>query len=119
MKRIIRKPLKILLGIIAIILFCFITMLLWNALIPAIFGLPVISFIQAAGLLILFRILFGHGRFGNHHWRRHYYMREKWANMTPEERKNFCSSRFTHFHDMHDKPETEKQEGTEASKTNI
>jgi len=35
-----------------------IVMLLWNALLPDIFGLPVITFWQAAGIKILFRLLF-------------------------------------------------------------
>ena len=39
---------------------------LWNALIPAILGLPKISFWQALGLFILSRILFG--RFGGGGW---------------------------------------------------
>jgi len=34
-------------------------MFLWNALIPTIFGLTVINFWQALGLLVLARILFG------------------------------------------------------------
>ena len=34
-------------------------MLLWNALIPVIFGLKAISFLQAVGLLVLSKILFG------------------------------------------------------------
>ena len=34
-------------------------MLLWNALIPAIFGLKAITYLQALGLLVLARILFG------------------------------------------------------------
>jgi hypothetical protein len=36
-----------------------IVMLLWNALIPGIFGLPMISFWQMMGLFVLIRILFG------------------------------------------------------------
>lgn len=106
MKRIIRKPIKILLAIIAIVLFSLITMLLWNALMPAIFGLPLINFIQAIGLMILSRLLLGHGRFGHRGWRSHHYMREKWANMTPEERKHFCESRF-HEHTGTEKPAAE------------
>ena len=62
-----KSPMKIvgmlLFGGIAIIgfaaLFGFITMWLWNALIPEIFGLAVITYWQAVGLLILFKILFG------------------------------------------------------------
>jgi hypothetical protein len=40
------------------------TMLLWNALLPNIFGLPVISFWQALGLCLLARFLFGTGASG-------------------------------------------------------
>lgn len=36
-------------------------MLLWNWLMPALFGLPVIGFFQAVGLSFLCRILFGTG----------------------------------------------------------
>ena len=69
-----------------------VTMLLWNALIPAIFGLKAITFFQALGLLVLSRILFGNfpgRRFGGgnerrRHWR--HKMKEKWENMSPEER---------------------------------
>lgn len=118
MKRRIKGPLKVLLAVIAMILFCVITMLLWNALMPVIFGLPAVNFIQAAGLLILFRLLFGHGRFGRHHWRGHYYMREKWANMSPEERKKFYESRCWGYNEHKEKtyaPETGKAENTAAN----
>jgi hypothetical protein len=36
-----------------------VTMWLWNWLVPGIFGGPVISYIEAAGLMILGRLLFG------------------------------------------------------------
>ncbi len=36
-----------------------ITMWLWNALLPPLFGLPALSWLQAAGLLALCRVLFG------------------------------------------------------------
>lgn len=53
----------ILLGIIAIvgfaILFGFIIMWLWNALMPDLFGLVHISYWQAVGLFVLSKILFG------------------------------------------------------------
>ena len=53
-------------GIAAVALFAFIggevVKLLWNWLMPALFGLPVLSFWQALGLLALSRILVGgHG----------------------------------------------------------
>ena len=41
-------------------------MVLWNALLPALFGLPLVTFWQAAGLVVLIKIvgglLFGHRR---------------------------------------------------------
>jgi hypothetical protein len=58
----------IVLGIIAAvgfaILFGFIIMWLWNWLMPAIFGLGLITYWQAVALFILAKILFG--GFGNH-----------------------------------------------------
>ena len=85
------KALKILLMVIvAATVFGFVTMGLWNALIPAIFGLKVITFWQALGLLVLGKILFGgfhrHGG-GGRGWKRH--MENRWATMTPEEREKF------------------------------
>ena len=68
-------------------------MWLWNSLMPSIFGLPAITFIQAIGLLILSRILFGGfpHRGGGHHPRHQWKhkMKEKWSRMTPEERAEF------------------------------
>ncbi|MTI30227.1 hypothetical protein [Xanthovirga aplysinae] len=53
----------VLLGIVAAIgfavLFGFIVMWLWNALMPELFGLKEINYWQAVGILILFKILFG------------------------------------------------------------
>ena len=60
---------------------------LWNALMPAIFGLHTISFWQALGLLVLSRILFG--RFGDGVGRGGK-VRRNWKGMTPEERQRFC-----------------------------
>lgn len=60
---------------------------LWNALVPSIFGLHPITFWQALGLAVLSKILFGgfhpHGNGGR--WKRR--MRERLAEMTPEERE--------------------------------
>ncbi len=51
----------------------YITMLLWNALMPVIFGLKSISYLQAFGLLILSKILFsGFSHIGakkHEHWK--------------------------------------------------
>lgn len=74
--------------------FSLLVMLLWNALIPSIFGLPTINFLQAAGLLILSRLLFGgfpggrrHGHRKKHRWKAR--MAERWHSMSPEEREKF------------------------------
>jgi hypothetical protein len=71
----------------------FVVMSLWNALIPGLFHGPLLTFWQAAGLLVLSKILFGgfrgrggHGWHGRHgRWRGEMW-RQKWESMTPEER---------------------------------
>lgn len=78
-----------LLAIVAVFLFGFIVMSLWNWLMPAVFNLHTVTFWQALGLLILAKILFGgfRGGPGRGHWRHR--MRERWEKMTPEEREQF------------------------------
>jgi hypothetical protein len=65
-----------------------VTLALWNAVMPAIFGLPAINFWQALGLLLLSRLLLG--RFGG--WGRRMskarFVRG-WKGLTPEERQRF------------------------------
>jgi len=84
----------VLAGLVAI---GFITMLLWNALLPMIFHFPVITFWQAVGLLALTRLLFGsfchHGRGHHRPWGHDF--RNKWETMTPEEREQFMKMRQT------------------------
>ena len=78
---------------VAILAFGFVTMNLWNWLMPAILGLKTITFVQALGLVVLSKILFGgfHGRHGGPRpWRRR--MAERWEQMTPEEREKFRTS---------------------------
>jgi hypothetical protein len=82
-------------AIVGIALFIFIggqiVMLLWNWLLPSLFGWRLITFWQAVGLLALCRILFGgvSGRgYRRPSWRgRH--MAERWGRMTPEEQEKF------------------------------
>ena len=86
-----KRGLKV--GVIAIVaasIVGFVVMSLWNWLGPAVFGLRTITFWQALGILILSKILFGgfRGRPGyGGHWRRR--MRDRWEQMTPEEREQF------------------------------
>jgi len=76
-----------------------VTMLLWNWLIPSLFHGPVITYLEAAGLMILGRMLVGGfkggrgcggGSWGHH---KHGYWKRRWedkvANMTPEEKEKF------------------------------
>jgi hypothetical protein len=76
----------------------FIVMSLWNAVIPGVFALPVIGFWQAAGLLVLCRILFGGLRGRGHGWRRHGWQ-ARWHRMSPEERERFRDG-FNRWKDM-------------------
>ena len=80
----------ILIVIIALLVFGFVTMHLWNWLMPAIFGLTAITFWQALGLVVLGKILFGgvHRHVGGGRgWKRH--MEQRWAAMSPEEQERF------------------------------
>ena len=79
----------ILFAMVAALALSFVAMHLWNWLMPALFGLHLISFWQALGLLVLSRLFLGgfRGRWGAMHWRGR--MMERWAQMTPEEREKF------------------------------
>ncbi len=66
-------------------------MLLWNAIMPGLVKVGRISYWQAVGLLVLFRLLFGSLRPGQYRGRgsKGGPWREKWIRMTPEERQQF------------------------------
>jgi hypothetical protein len=65
-----------------------VVLLLWNWLLPPLFGWREITFWQALGLLALCRILFGGlGRHGASRWGFRRRMAERWERMTPEERE--------------------------------
>jgi len=112
-----------LMGIVALAALSAALMLLWNWLLPGIFGLTAITFWQALGLFVLSRLLFGHFGFGRnkimHHEQRSR-LHEKWMKMTPEQRKEFIRKRrkfgfghpfgMAHFDlEEHDKPTGEKE----------
>jgi hypothetical protein len=76
---------------LGILLFTFIVMSLWNAILPSVLHVSTITFSQALGILILSKILFGGFRGG---WRgrpHRHYLQQRWASMTPEEREKFKS----------------------------
>ena len=88
--RVVRGLCLALVAVLALALFGFIVMQLWNWLLPALFGWKTIGFWQAAALLLLTRILFGgFGGRGHMHGRWRSRMRERWEQMTPEEREKF------------------------------
>lgn len=103
------KGFKIVLGLFVLALFTTVVMLLWNALLPGIFGLVKINFWQAGGILILSKILFSGAWHGDRIWHHssmsHVYssspMREKWMKMTPEERAEFIKNRKEYFRSSH------------------
>jgi hypothetical protein len=77
----------IILGASLAFLFVFGTMHLWNYLAVDLFHAPVITFWQTAGLMLLGRLIAGGFR-GSGGWgrKRGYGMRNRWKNMTEEER---------------------------------
>jgi len=99
--------------------FSFITMLLWNAILPEILHLPLITFWQAAGLLILSRLLFGFNgpRGGGHHHHNPHHrgdFREKFDNLNPQEREEFKRRWYHHRCSCSDvKDHFKKEENTE------
>lgn len=88
----------------------FVVMHLWNWLMPAIFaGAATITYVQAFGILILSRILFGgwkhrgggcHGNRGGY-WRSRF--RGKWENMSEEEREKIRKSCGTSYCEAEEK----------------
>lgn len=67
-------------------------MLLWNSILPEVVHVERISYLQAMGLFILSRILFGGFRFagrGRPGFGPPPHIREKWMNMSEEERMKF------------------------------
>jgi hypothetical protein len=88
--RILRGLKFVAIAAVAFSAFSFLIMHLWNWLMPGLFGLHLIGFWQAAGILFLSKILFGgfRPRFGpGMFWRRR--MMERWEQMSPEERQKF------------------------------
>jgi hypothetical protein len=107
----IKKGIGICIAIIAgALLLGYIVMHLWNWLLPAIFtGAIAITYCQALGLLLLSRILFGGWKGRNHcgghrgYWR--YRFKEKWKNMSEEDR-----IKFRQCCDSYSEPKTETQD---------
>ena len=104
----IKKGLMIVIfGTLAVLVFGFVVMSLWNNILPAVLGVKTITFLQALGILLLSKILFGGfggrgGWRGSAAWKQK--MKQRFENMTPEERekfkaewKNRCGGRWAGF----------------------
>ena len=88
--RAVKMVLFALLALVVLALLGWVVMSLWNWLLPALFGWKMIGYWQALGLIVLCRLLFG--GFGGHCGHRGYFgrrARERWEQMTPEEREKF------------------------------
>ena len=85
------KWIAILMIPIIVLFVCWLVMTLWNAILPDVLPVKSITYIQAIGIFILSRILFGSLRFqpGWHQPKYVNHLRERWKNMTPEEKENF------------------------------
>jgi hypothetical protein len=82
--------------LLAIFVFTFVTLSLWNWLVPELFNGPVINFWQALGLLLLSKILFSgfggksHGHNSNRYgaeWKKRFV--DKVSSLSTEEREAF------------------------------
>lgn len=89
----VKITLWIVFGLFMVVLFGFITMYLWNWLMPKIFGLPELTLLETFGLLLLAKIIFGfggRGGTGNHQkWQWKTRMFNKFENMSSEDRERF------------------------------
>ena len=124
-RKIIRGPLFLLKLILILAFTSAVLMFLWNALIPQLFNGPQLNYWQAAGLLLLAKILFGsigrgfgrrtHYRYPEEMWKQK--LRAKYEAMTPEEKEKFnkkCKSRFVFtFSDDNNESEAAKAEAKE------
>ncbi len=88
---------------LGIVLFGYVTMYLWNWIMPYLFKLPVVDFRMAIGMVVLSKILLGGIRVkaDGAGWGQKRYWRAKWESMSPEERDKFkhefaerCKSRW-------------------------
>jgi len=82
-----RKGKLLLLIPVVIFLVSGLVMFLWNAILPDLLGLKHITYWQAAGLLVLCKILFGGFGFGKKHNGPGNGFREKWMKSAEEREK--------------------------------
>lgn len=77
---------------LAVLVLSAVVMWLWNAILPDLIHVERITYWKSVGLLVLCRILFGGFRFGQPRNKPPFFnrgFREKWMNMSEEERNQF------------------------------
>lgn len=89
-----RRFFFVLIPLFFLLIFSAVVMLLWNAILPEVLQVRTISYWQAAGLLVLCRILFGGFRFGGNSNRNRFkgppaHLKNKWMNMGDDEKQKF------------------------------
>lgn len=88
----------VMLAVVGILVIGFVTMLLWNWLVPTLFNGPTITYLQSLGLLLLSKILswgfftgkkYSHGYSADEtpEWKKRFY--EKFSSMSPQEKEAF------------------------------
>lgn len=77
-----------LMGAAAIFGITYVVMWLWNSILPDLIHVNTIGYWQSMGLLVLCKILFGGMKFNGHRSNKQH-MRQKFMNMSEEEREAF------------------------------
>ena len=70
-----------------------VVMLIWNAILPDVIGVREVNYWQMLGIIFISRLLFGGSKFGskNHKSKKRSQWKEKFKNMTDEEKEAFKS----------------------------
>ena len=91
------------------LLFGWIVMLLWNWLVPQLFGLKAITYVQAFGVTVLAKILFSgfhatgyksHGPWHHHHSGRFHRWLRDGSSQGPEDGDGFSNEDMKHYRDF-------------------
>ncbi len=94
----------VILGVIGVaflaLLFGYIVMLLWNWLMPVLFGLTTITFLQAVGIVILARLIFGGFKHGKNETEKHKPMKEKFFDRWKDAYHKQKTTEWKYFNDF-------------------
>ena len=105
-------------AVIFALIFGFAVMFLWNELMPTIFNLPQISYLQAFGIVILAKILFGFGHHPKHSPHPHKSHHHPWEKKLELKLENDCGPFGSHKHRKYFK-QYWKEEGRTAFESYI